>query len=430
MDLGMALTSGYQLGVRGLLRGRYLPVLNQIWIFPVDVPEYRRYIFTHELFHQAFSLFMPSQMLPLRKALLGEDPLAEVQRFEDIVEAVRILHLPGLLGLDIGPEYLEGEREDYRKVAEELLHLGRRIAETGASNIPAPEALRLAIRALASVLLQIIPRRPRQGRSILKTLSALRPTSGWKEHLPLGNDLYLQTHQLLATKTPLPFDLAPFPDPHTSLSYAILYLGNALVASQKQPERLIGCLPGLVNVVAMGSMPVVPVVYLHKEPGTHYTAEIRMIHRNSEMEPMFRKVFRAQKNWQRLLHKRGGQCPTLDLFLSCCKVSNPFCHVTQDRYPQYVRTIVPHLGGLLQDLDLRKIDCPACRIHLFDPAVLGTIAAVRKNIVTLVDALGTAAENYEQWLFTTGIEWLQASMQTEEDRFQKPLRTVKKYRYI
>ena len=423
---GLAGDDGYALThSSGRPNAVYLPALQQVWVQESAAPEAAAAILAHELLHVYSTGLQPAMLHPLRNHLLGVDQRPNAREFRDIVESLAAVLLPVLQGRPAAKRSIVATKDGCAELAVLYIDIARQLAAS--SSQTRRQCIREALYGVGFVMMHVVPFREGQATYVLHLLKKCKPRTPWTTRW----DLFLQLHAELAQRQRvLPrardaFSLAMPVDVHRTIGEAAMFLSGALLSAKHRPEQFIGAVPTIALVLTMGSLTVLPLIYLDRTK-RGYGARIRVIHTTSRSEPKVRRVVAEQTKQLARKEAAGKSCFATTLLLETLQNTLPF-RLSHDR-----SRLAGCLASLLDSLPSRfrqfvtsRPCCPGCQMLLGDPHVRAAADHVARMPTSQRDAFLAMAEGYEGWL-REGCMTLLAG----KHNLDAPLRSVRAYRFL
>ena len=384
--------------------GAYYPQYELIWL-----RESKRFTFKetseHEFFHAYTLGLTPPNNITFYNVLcdFAKQPHAEVEieNFRDIVEASVLVWQKVVGRLSNFKE--TGAELEYIFLAEEITILINKLSQFGFLNSKQFNLKIETFHGILMLLLHIIPLGINFGRKIINIFIENLPFIKWSNRYELFLKLYFKYNQLLKENPNLrslyklnyPFDC------HRLIIDFFVFLRVALwILLSKSCENFIPFILPLANVLSLGSLTILPIIYINEK---NRSITIRIIHSTEKSENIVeRAVSNVKATWQKSIN-----CPTTRLAMSIWDETKNY-RIAEDknRLRNFYEFLLNFIESEFFNFNIKNCDCDACR-STYRSAIMPY-----KNIFTVglkecKHLLVDLAERYESWFKSNeGMKWI------------------------
>jgi len=403
----------------------YLPALNQVWAFESTSPQEKARVLGHEFLHASLAYSQPAMLFPLRNRLMGLKTPPTEETFQDIAESTVMTLVPVLEGQVPSEDCFPIKKKDVHKLGVGYLALARKLARLSA--VGSQERVPEALRAIAILMMHVVPRIPGQGAYVLRFLRRCRLMSPWIDKW----DLFLQLHSGLAniwrdeSRARECFYLMPPVDVHRLVGDMVIFLSGALNTAAQRPAQLVGAIPAMLGILTFGIFQVMPIVTLSRSI-RGLRARIAVVHSTSRSKSRIEAMAALQdRHFQRSLAE-GRRCEARALITEVWELVLPFIKSSdRARVPLCLRGLLRFFPERAAALSNTPLACEGCQATLRMHDVICALRHISLMPKRHRKAFMRAAECYENWLRTECVNEILSLA-----GYNVVLRTAKAYKYL
>jgi hypothetical protein len=407
-------------------RPEYLPAMNQIWVPAPLLQKQAMVVLSHEFIHIYTTSFQPSRLLPLNWVLTASGSKNRIKNFTDIVETVCDLHYWLKISLpDWTDIELYSDASSHPELYSELVKISAELAAKASKQITPAAALEQAATALCTLLMHIVPKRPNQGLTIVRTFRDISLPDNWNDTQQLLLSLWicLDKKRDLCKTLKKRFSLAPLVGVHRNIVLTIYFLATAIRTAQLQPHIVTAVFPSLLALLTLGSFVLLPVITLESTKGK-YSTKIRVMHTTSRTPRGRDDAAFDQQQAETEERKKGRCCAAVSLFAELTNASKPFRLSNEnDRTSLCFETLLSKLPVLVEEHFLSEYNCSNCRL-LFSEIPFKSACQTIMNITKdQKAAIAEAVRRYREFLETDAIYYMKKKWRLRE--VPRPVRAYK-----
>lgn len=243
----------------------YIPEYHQVWTEPHCAIEEVSTALAEESAHAVETHLYPSELLPLRNYLTGNDNHPGHDEFRDLIEAIYVASHPVSSRKPVCEESVRGLYSPYKKLGVDIIRQALRLAEFSAEAPGSEEARKAALWAVVVTLLSVVPLKEDQGRDVLSVLDRCDPEKRWKTSHELHEILLKHLSECVhSAGQQKPFTLIRPKDPHGLIVRSVEVICDFLDTVE---EKLPAAIHPLLSVLTLGIHRVLHVVWLEFQQG-------------------------------------------------------------------------------------------------------------------------------------------------------------------
>lgn len=422
------LLDGYSLApIATYRRPEYLPAMNQIWVpAPLSQKQAMR-VLSHEFIHIYTTSFQPSRLLPLNSVLTASWPKNRIENFTDIVETVCDLHFWLKISLPDWTDIDYSDASSHPELYSELAKLRTEIAAKASKELAPVAVLEQATIAICALLMHIVPKRPNQGLTIVRSLRDISLPDNWNDTQQLLLSLWicLDKKRDLCKTLKERFSLAPLVGVHRNIVLTIYFLATAIRTAQLQPHIVTAVFPSLLELLTLGSFVLQPIITLESTKGK-YSAKIRVMHTTCRTPRGRDDAGFDQQQPKTEERKKRRCCAAVSLFTELINASKPFRLSNEnDRTSLCFETLLSKLPALVEKHILSEYNCSNCRL-LFSEIPFKSACQTIMNITKEQKAaIAEAVRRYREFLETDAMYYMKKKW-----RLKKIPRPVRAYKFL